>query len=117
MAFHRFIGASLTALALAGCVSPTPDTAAGDGQNRHVTIVNNSGFGITHFYGSNTGVDNWQEDILGTSVLANGSSADINFNDGSGYCTFDFKMVFSDGTEGVRNNIDVCKIGTYTINP
>jgi len=115
MTLHWPLGAAALALALAGCATTT--TVVSDGQNRHVTIVNNSGYGIVRFYGSNTGTSNWQEDILGTSVLASGSSVDINFDDGTGYCTFDFKMVFSDGTEGVRNNIDVCRVGTYTINP
>jgi len=84
--------------------------------NRHVTVVNNTGFTMVKFYGSNTGSDNWEEDILGNDVLPSGSSVDINFDDASGYCKFDFKAVFEDGDELVRQNVNVCEVGTFTYN-
>lgn len=84
--------------------------------DRRVTIVNNTGFGIVNFYGSNTGANDWQEDILGQDVLPSGSQVTINFNDGSGYCKFDFKAVFDDGDVLVRENVNVCEIGTFTYN-
>ncbi len=95
----------LSGLALAGCVE---DASSGSSANRHVTIINNTNVSMREFYGSNAGVDNWQEDILGTSVLPAGSSVDINFDDGSGYCTFDFKAVFVDGSSLVDNSVNVC---------
>ena len=33
--------------------------------DRRVEIINNTGFTIVEFYGSNTGSDSWEEDILG----------------------------------------------------
>jgi len=84
--------------------------------DRRVTIVNNTGFTITNFYGSNKGTNSWEEDILGQSTLPSGSQVTINFNDGSGYCKFDFKAVFSDGDVLVRENVNVCEIGTFTYN-
>ena len=41
--------------------------------DRRVEIINNTGFTIVEFYGSNTGSDSWEEDILGTDVLPSGS--------------------------------------------
>ena len=38
----------------------------------------------------------------------------INIDDGSGACLYDFKAVFEDGEELVRNGIDVCTTTTYT---
>jgi len=84
--------------------------------DRRVTIINNTGFTITNFYGSNKGTNSWEEDILGQSTLPSGSQVTINFNDGSGYCKFDFKAVFSDGDVLVRENVNVCEIGTFTYN-
>ena len=49
-------------------------------------------------------------------MLPTGSSVNINFDDGTGYCTFDFKAVFSDGDEVIQPNVDVCTIGTFTFN-
>jgi len=84
--------------------------------NRQVTIVNNTGFGIVNFYGSNTGTNDWQEDILGQDILPSGSQVTINFNDGSGYCKFDLKAVFDDGDEVVQEDVNICEVGTFTFN-
>lgn len=100
----------LAAAALLGTVLPA---AALD---RRVTIVNNTGYTITNFYGSNTGSKSWEEDILGSDVLPSGSSVVINFDDDSGYCKFDFKAVFEDGDELVKEAVNICEISTFTYN-
>lgn len=84
--------------------------------DRNVRIVNDTGFAIMEFYGSNQGTDSWEEDILGNDILRSGESVLIDFDDGSGYCKFDFKAVFDDGDVLTANGINVCKIGTYTYN-
>lgn len=98
--------------AVAAATLATPALAL----DRRVTIVNNTGFTLTEFYGSNKGTNDWQEDILGSDVLPSGSQVSINFHDGSGYCKFDFKAVFEDGDVLVRENVNVCEIGTFTYN-
>jgi hypothetical protein len=82
--------------------------------DRRVRIVNNTGYTIVEFYGSHTDARSWQEDILGRDVLPSGSSVNINFDDGTGYCIFDFKAVFSDGDVLTKYGVNVCEIGTYT---
>lgn len=84
-------------------------------EDRKVTIVNNSGFAIVQFQGSNVGSDSWEEDILGDDVLQDGQSVDINFDDGTGHCNFDFLATFEDGDQLKQENIDVCTVGTFTI--
>lgn len=86
-------------------------------QDRKVTIVNNSGFTISYFYGSNVGTDFWEEDLLSSDVLSNGATVDINFDDTTGYCRFDLRAIFDDGTELVKKDVNVCEISTFTINP
>lgn len=105
-----FLG--LSALTLAGCEDGTTTSS----YDRYVTIVNNTNASISRFYGSNAGADSWEEDILGSDVLPAGSSVRINFDDGSGYCTFDFKAVFADGSSVVNPGIDVCTTSTVTFN-
>ncbi len=85
-------------------------------EDRRVRIVNNTGFTMVEFYGSNTGTDSWQEDILGNDVLPSGSSVMIDFDDGTGYCIFDFKAVFEDGDELTDFGNNVCELGTFTYN-
>lgn len=99
--------AAFLALAAAGA------SHAASGENRHVTIVNHTRHTITEFYASNTGANDWEEDILGKDELARGESIDINIDDGTGKCKFDFKAVFSDGESLEKSNINVCEIESY----
>ena len=82
-------------------------------QDRRVRVINETGYSIREFYASNVGSRSWEEDILGTDVLGPGDSVMINFDDGTGYCMFDFKAVFSDGDELVRDRVNVCDLATF----
>lgn len=84
--------------------------------DRHVRVINNTRHTMEHFYASNIHRNSWEEDILGSSVLSPGQSANINIDDGSGACEFDFKAVFDDNTSTVRQDINVCRITSYTYN-
>jgi len=84
-----------------------------DGKDRRVLIINATGVTMTHFYASNSGQNDWQEDILGRDVLRSGASVRINIDDGSGACIYDFKARFSDGDELERYRINVCQISEY----
>lgn len=88
--------------------------APANAQDRHVQVVNETQHVIVQFFASNVERGNWEEDILGADVLPVGQSVNINVDDGSGACLYDFKAVFEDGQELVRNGIDVCSTGTYT---
>ncbi len=90
----------------------TPASAA----DRRVRIINNTGYTIVEFYGSNKGTDSWQEDILGYDVIGPYSSMIIDFDDGTGYCIFDFKAVFNDGEALTDFGINICEIATFTYN-
>lgn len=84
-------------------------------KDRRVQVVNNTGYTIVEFYGSNTGTNDWQEDILGDGVLPPGEAVVIDFNDGTDYCMFDVKAVFEDGDEVVRNGLDTCATERFTL--
>ena len=81
--------------------------------DRRVRIINNTKYTIVEFYGSHTGTTSWQEDILGYDVLPPGNSVNVNFDDGTGYCIFDFKAVFNDGDVLEKYGVNVCEISTY----
>ena len=84
-----------------------------DGQNRRVRVHNQTGWVMTHFYASDSRVDDWEEDMLGSSVLAAGASITMNIDDGSGACLYDFKARFTNGQELTRFRINVCEIADY----
>lgn len=85
-------------------------------QNRIVQIINSSGYTIMEFYGSNIGSDSWEEDFLRYDMIPSGAHMNTNFDDGSGYCMFDFKAVFDNGDVQIRKRVNVCEIDTYTYN-
>ena len=111
MRVFKFVSFALLALTLLFTSASTVSAL-----DRRVRIVNHTSYTMVRFYGSNKGSDSWEEDILGDDVMGSGDSYIINFDDGTGYCKFDFKAEFEDGSVKVDNNINVCKIGTFTYN-
>ncbi|MBL9047082.1 MAG: hypothetical protein JNK34_07190 [Tabrizicola sp.] len=106
---------ALSVAALAGCVDTGTTFVSSGSTNRHVTLYNASYVSITHFYGSNVGSSSWEEDILGSSVIPPGGVVDIDFDDGTGACLFDFKAIFADGSSAVEEGIDVCRTSSVTV--
>jgi hypothetical protein len=114
------LGAGLVAALLAQSVpvvaasaSATKGQPAASAQDRHVRIINETRHTMMRFYASNVDRTDWEEDILGQSTLNSGASVVINIDDGSGACLFDFKGVFDDGDEVIKNRINVCEIESF----
>lgn len=103
---------SAAAMTLATALFALTNSAA-MAMERKVTINNQTSFVIVEFYASNTGTADWQEDILGSDVLAAGDSVVINIDDGSGYCKYDFLAVFDDGDELVSSDNNVCELDEF----
>jgi hypothetical protein len=81
---------------------------------RYVTIVNASSYDIHYFYASNRDARSWEEDILGDSILPSGRQVVINIDDGTGYCIYDFRVVFEDGDVLEKFGNNVCELDTFT---
>jgi hypothetical protein len=83
--------------------------------NRNVRIHNNSSYVMTELRASHIDKNGWEEDMLGTRKLAPGRIISANIDDGSGYCRYDLKAVFSSGAEVVRWNVNVCAVSDWYI--
>lgn len=83
---------------------------------RDITVVNKSGKPITELYISPADSDDWEEDVLGVDVLAEGESVKISF---SGYkdtqCSFDILARNAAGDEWLLTDLDLCETFTVTI--
>jgi hypothetical protein len=101
------------AAALIGVFFVAASFATADAADRRVRIINETSYDMVRFYGSNVGTDDWEEDILGRDILRSGRSVVVNFDDGSGYCMFDFKAVFDDGDEVIAERKNVCELGSF----
>ena len=111
--------AAVSVLAGAAVAAPPTHTTASvtqsrDGYDRRVTIRNRTGWTMLRFYASDSRSDDWEEDILGDDVLPDGDDVRINIDDGSGACLYDFKAVFTNGQELVRQRINVCQVSEYS---
>jgi hypothetical protein len=89
-------------------------TSTASANDYRVTIVNKTGMAMKHFYASVTSTNAWEEDILGKDVLEDGESVEVEIDDGSEKCHYDFKAVFENGASLERADIDVCKTESFT---
>lgn len=110
--FKKLQGWLALAVLATGVAAPVVEAA-----NRVVTVVNRTDTVMVEFYASNTGAKSWEEDILGKDVLDVGERVDIDIDDGTGACHFDFKGVFADGDEVVKTDVNVCRIDTFEFTP
>ena len=89
--------------------APASSNQCNDSNDRHVVVVNDSGETVRELYGSNVNRTSWEEDVLGSRVLGAGERINVNWDDGSCECNFDFKAVYMDSGETVRRGINVCR--------
>lgn len=85
--------------------------------DRRVRIHNETGLTLYRFYSTNSGATKWGRDVMGSATLPSGQSMTMNFDNAKGYCLFDFRAIFQDGTELLRANVNVCEVSDYTYTP
>jgi len=112
--FRSFVVATVAALALSACTDTTTSSNTAIQADRNVIINNATGQTIWRFYGSRKSTSSWEEDILGNTVLSNGRSVNIDFDDGTGACMFDMKAEFRDGSSIVQSDVNVCRVSSVT---
>ncbi|HYJ86854.1 MAG TPA: hypothetical protein VEW46_12405 [Pyrinomonadaceae bacterium] len=78
------------------------------------TLHNETGQEIIEVYASPTGVDNWEEDILGQDTLPTGESVNITFSRRH-EDRWDIKVVFRSGKNSVWNKLNLSQITDLTI--
>mgnify|MGYP001765670111 CR=1 FL=1 len=101
-------------LGLAAFLAIALGTTTASANDYRVMIVNKTGMAMRHFYASVTSTNAWEEDILGKDVLEDGESVEVEIDDGSDKCHYDFKAVFENGASLERADIDVCKVTSFT---
>lgn len=87
--------------------------SSAEAQDRRVRINNKTSYDIIEFYASHRDAKSWEEDILGRNILPSGRSVVINIDDGTGYCVFDFRAVFSDGEVLEKFGNNVCELAEF----
>jgi hypothetical protein len=98
------------------CALPLTMAHAKDKKDRTVTINNKTNMTMTEFYASRTNLNDWEEDFLGEDALDSGESVDVEVDDGSSACVYDFKAVFKGGATAMKEGINVCEISEFDFN-
>ncbi len=78
-------------------------------------LVNNTGYPIYRVNVSAASTSNWEEDILGSSVLMNGESVRVNFGAGNQQY-WDIQAIFEDGSSIAWYGIDLLSTYQVTLN-
>ena len=68
-----------------------------------IRFINDTKFPIISLYISNVGLDDWEEDVLGSAVIEPGADALLNYDDDSGYCIYKIRVLFSNGDQRVED--------------
>ncbi len=88
--------------------APAPVVPPANPNRFKITIQNATGQTIKNLYASASNAG-WNDlDRLGSSTMPSGNQIELNLDDGSGQCSWDFKAVFMDGADIRRYRIDVC---------
>lgn len=101
---RRWSCALVLALAMVGMLVVTGTAQAG---TQDFTLVNASGVDVYELYISESANDDWEEDVLGEDVLADGARIDISFS-GRSACLWDMKAVDVEGTSVLWSGINLC---------
>lgn len=83
-------------------------------QGRDLEIVNLTDFEIIAFYSAHKDAIGWGGDMLSGEALGSGTSRELSFEDGSGYCIYNIKAVFDDGEELVSEGVNVCDLPSFS---
>jgi hypothetical protein len=80
------------------------------------TLVNATGYTISEVYVSPSKAADWEEDVLGRDVLAEGESTEIRFSRSEDTCRWDLKVVYEDDNSSAEwAALDLCEISAVTI--
>lgn len=84
-------------------------------QAKVVTITNNTGSYLMELYVSAMSTNNWEEDVLGGSVLGPGESWRVDF--APGYGSVDLLAIFDNGVEHAYTRINIPSVSSISLNP
>jgi hypothetical protein len=108
--------ANTAAAAPAAPAAPGGPTATATGTaQQNFTVVNSTQTAVLTLHVSSVNDSNWGPDILGSSIIAPGASAQVSFPRAEAQCNWDIKAVFTDQETSELRNINLCEVGTVNL--
>ncbi|MBF0273829.1 MAG: hypothetical protein HQK84_01205 [Nitrospinae bacterium] len=78
-------------------------------------LINKTSAKIVALQVSTISTRNWEENILAGDFLNPGETMEITIADGNKTCSYDILVTFSDNETVEEQNIDLCELGSYTV--
>jgi hypothetical protein len=102
-----FLGLVLAVAALTGSFAA---------DERDITVVNGTGYGIKFLGFNNPGDDDWSVNELG-SVFEDGANIYVKFNDADDGCVWNIRISWAEGDypDVLWRNVDLCKLSKLTL--
>ncbi len=79
------------------------------------TLANQTGVNIQELYLSPTATDDWEEDVLGVDVLADGDSVEVKFSPDEEAEFWDLKVVDDEGASIIWKKLNLLEISKVTL--
>ncbi len=105
----RFVSAVIATSFLLGA------TIAHAQSKQDFRLTNKTGYTIDKVFVAPSKSKDWEDDVLGKDVLANGDWVNITFPKKNQVCSYDVKVVYDDATPAEWYNFNLCEISKITI--
>lgn len=92
-----------------------PTAAVSGTAQQNFTVVNTTSQVVFTLHVSSVTDQNWGPDILGSSVIAAGATANVTFPRTEAQCNWDIRAVYANGENTELRNINLCQVGTVTL--
>lgn len=80
-----------------------------------IMLTNMSSRALVHFQTSPTGVESWEEDVLGDNYLPSGNEVPVVIGDGRDVCVYDMRFEMEDEAILEEYEVDLCETESYTL--
>lgn len=82
--------------------------------DHRVVIRNTTKHDLVEFHASAIYQRSWLGDMLADQTVTAGKNVQLNIDDGSGRCLYDFEAVFDNGGTVISRVVNVCEISKFT---
>ena len=102
-------------MTLAAPIAIFAATAALSQGQQDFTLVNSTGYNIYEVYVAPTKSDDWEDDVMGRDILADGEEVEISFSPKERVCHYDIKVVWDDKSEAEWRQFNLCEVSRITL--
>lgn len=105
----------LAAAGAAAAIAFAAGAASAQTESVSFRLENNTGAVLVALHISDTGTNDWEEDVLDVDVVMPGESVDVTIDDGLSDCEYDVRADFSDGDTIDVRGVDFCELDGETL--